>query len=79
MKSKRVFFVAQVTNGSMMTRVVGPQPDDGGKYWIIDGRDEEVPAGTAPRQFFRWAVDRASDRIGVNRGKWTTKPHVYGD
>ena len=32
-----------------MTRVVGPQPDDGGKYWIIDGRDEEVPGGTAPR------------------------------
>ena len=39
----------EVTNGSMMTRVVGPQPDDGGKYWIIDGRDEEVPAGTAPQ------------------------------
>jgi hypothetical protein len=41
--------VLQVTNGSMMTRVVGPHADAAGKYWIIDGRDEEVPAGTVAR------------------------------
>ena len=32
-----------------MTRVVGPHADAAGKYWIIDGRDEEVPAGTVAR------------------------------
>ena len=45
-----------VTNGSMMTRVVGPQPDYGGKYWIIDGRDEEVSAGTVYRITLRWGL-----------------------
>ena len=52
-----------------MTRVVGPQPDDGGKYWIIDGRDEEVPAGTAPRPVFQLSSGPGLWLHRVNRGQ----------
>ena len=44
-----------------MTRVVGPHADAAGKYWIIDGRDEEVPAGTAARnggEFDGWLEEK---------------------
>ncbi|CAK9053852.1 Hypothetical protein SCF082_LOCUS29307 [Durusdinium trenchii] len=40
----------------MMTRVVGPHADGKGKYWMIDGRDEEVPAGSVYRVTLHWGA-----------------------
>ncbi|CAK9024255.1 unnamed protein product [Durusdinium trenchii] len=45
-----------VDRGSMMTRVVGPHADGKGKYWMIDGRDEEVPAGSVYRVTLHWGA-----------------------
>ena len=45
-----------VSNGSMATRVVGPHGEGKGKYWIIDGRDDEVPAGTPFRILLEWGL-----------------------
>lgn len=46
------------TNGSMRTRVVGPDKFGEGKWWILDGRDEQVPVGTAYQITFRWTATR---------------------
>mmetsp|Transcript_82283 Transcript_82283/g.180932 ORF Transcript_82283/g.180932 Transcript_82283/m.180932 type:complete len:1279 (-) Transcript_82283:122-3958(-) len=43
-----------VPNGTMSTRVVGPDPSGEGLYWLLDGRDEEVPAGTIYRICLQW-------------------------
>ncbi|CAE7905325.1 Wrnip1 [Symbiodinium necroappetens] len=45
-----------VKNGSMTTRVVGPHGEGKGKFWIIDGRDDEVPAGTPFRITLEWGL-----------------------
>ncbi|CAJ1338538.1 unnamed protein product [Effrenium voratum] len=45
-----------VNNGSMMTRVVGPQTAGEDKFWLIDGRDEEVPTGTIFRVTLHWGL-----------------------
>jgi len=34
-------------DGSMQTRCVGPDDSGEGYYWLLDGRDSEVPTGTA--------------------------------
>jgi len=47
-----------VRNGTMMTRVVGPVSDSSskGKYWLLDGRDDDVPAGTPFRITLEWGM-----------------------
>lgn len=40
----------------MLTRVVGPHRDLKGKYWIIDGRDEEIPTGSIYRVQLHWGA-----------------------
>eukprot|EP00440_Ansanella_granifera_P034040 gb/GFBE01036926.1/.p1 GENE.gb/GFBE01036926.1/~~gb/GFBE01036926.1/.p1 ORF type:complete len:1259 (+),score=257.18 gb/GFBE01036926.1/:1-3777(+) len=49
-------FYPVARNGSMTTRVAGPGGDSKGLYWLIDGRDEEVPAGSLYRVTFRWGL-----------------------
>lgn len=34
----------------------GPHADGKGKYWMIDGRDEEVPAGSVYRVTLHWGA-----------------------
>ncbi|CAE8718312.1 unnamed protein product [Polarella glacialis] len=45
-----------VRNGSTRTRVVGPHHQGEGLYWMLDGRDEEVPAGSMFRLTFGWGL-----------------------
>jgi len=51
---KAIYPVAR--NGSMRTRVIGPWMQGEGNYWLIDGRDDEVPAGSIYRVTFSWGV-----------------------
>lgn len=44
-----------IDGGNERTRIIGPEPNTSKKYWYIDGRDDEVPAGTAYRITFQWA------------------------
>jgi len=37
--------------------VEGPDAKSAGRYWIIDGRDQEVPAGTLYEISFRWSSE----------------------
>lgn len=52
--SRAIFPVAK--KGSMVTRVTGPDFEGDGLYWLIDGRDEEVPAGTEYRITLHWGA-----------------------
>merc|ERR1719221_1300661 len=36
----------------------GPEPDPDNRLWMIDGRDEEVPAGTVYQIYFKWGQER---------------------
>jgi len=46
-----------VRNGSMITRVASGSVNDGkGKFWLIDGRDDEAPAGSLYRVTFSWGL-----------------------
>mmetsp|Transcript_69843 Transcript_69843/g.227235 ORF Transcript_69843/g.227235 Transcript_69843/m.227235 type:complete len:1269 (+) Transcript_69843:98-3904(+) len=49
---KAIFPVAP--NGTMRTRVVGPDASGDGMYWLLDVRDDEVPAGTVYRVTLQW-------------------------
>mmetsp|Transcript_143319 Transcript_143319/g.458023 ORF Transcript_143319/g.458023 Transcript_143319/m.458023 type:complete len:1259 (+) Transcript_143319:260-4036(+) len=37
-------------------RVQGPDGDDSGNHWLLDGRDEQIPAGTVYRIVFEWST-----------------------
>mmetsp|Transcript_33691 Transcript_33691/g.96770 ORF Transcript_33691/g.96770 Transcript_33691/m.96770 type:complete len:1254 (+) Transcript_33691:86-3847(+) len=50
--ARSIFPVAK--NGSMHTRVVGPDVPAEGHNWVIDGRDDQLPAGTPFRVFLQW-------------------------
>jgi len=50
--ARAIFPVAK--NGSMRTRVVGPDASGEGLYWMLDARDDEVPAGTLFRITLQW-------------------------
>lgn len=41
-------------------RLQGPDNEGRGKYWLIDGRDDEVPAGTIYKISFEWSRSRRS-------------------
>merc|ERR1711957_451773 len=43
-----------INTGSMKTRVMGPDEHGSDRYWMIDGRDDEVCAGTGYQVTFRW-------------------------
>nr|AQS99313.1 type I polyketide synthase [Gambierdiscus polynesiensis] len=47
-----------VDNASEIIQVCGPDSHRNGKRWIIDGRDDEVPTGTAFRIRFKWSTER---------------------
>mmetsp|Transcript_27058 Transcript_27058/g.49431 ORF Transcript_27058/g.49431 Transcript_27058/m.49431 type:complete len:994 (+) Transcript_27058:3-2984(+) len=44
-----------VDRGSMHTRVLGPDLSAAKNYWLLDGRDEEVPSGTMYKISLHWA------------------------
>jgi len=44
-----------VKNGSMLSRCIGPDEFGEGHYWLLDGRDAQVPAGTVFRITLCWA------------------------
>jgi len=44
-----------VPDGSMIVRPMGPDDQGVGHYWLVDGRDSRVPAGTVYQVTFRWA------------------------
>jgi len=41
-------------NGNERTRCLGPDDMGGGHYWLVDGRDARVPAGTVYQITFTW-------------------------
>jgi len=41
-------------NGSVRTRVYGPDEVGRGRNWLIDGRNAKVPAGSVYKVVFRW-------------------------
>jgi len=41
-------------NGSMRTRCMGPDDQGEGQYWLLDGRDARLPAGTVFRITLTW-------------------------
>jgi polyketide synthase-associated protein len=43
-----------VKNGGQRTRVVGPDDEGSGLYWLLDGRDEGVKAGTVYLITLQW-------------------------
>uniref|UniRef100_A0A7S0B8W2 Ketosynthase family 3 (KS3) domain-containing protein n=1 Tax=Pyrodinium bahamense TaxID=73915 RepID=A0A7S0B8W2_9DINO len=43
-----------VPNGSVKTRCMGPDDEGEGHYWLIDGRDAQLPAGTVYQINFTW-------------------------
>uniref|UniRef100_A0A7S1W791 Uncharacterized protein n=1 Tax=Alexandrium catenella TaxID=2925 RepID=A0A7S1W791_ALECA len=47
-----------VNNAAEITWICGPDGQRKGRHWMIDGRDEEVPAGTPFRIRFKWGRDR---------------------
>uniref|UniRef100_A0A7S4VJV6 Beta-ketoacyl synthase C-terminal domain-containing protein n=1 Tax=Alexandrium monilatum TaxID=311494 RepID=A0A7S4VJV6_9DINO len=49
-----------IDNADQTAQVVGPDWDGKGLYWIIDGREEQVPAGTIYEITFTWTPDRKS-------------------
>jgi len=50
--SSRIYPV--VNEASPLISIKGPNAAGEGKYWIIDGRDKEVPAGTVYKIYFNW-------------------------
>jgi len=50
-------------NGSMRTRVVGPDSAGEGLYWLLDARDDEVPAGTLYKITLQWGEQH--DALGA--------------
>jgi polyketide synthase-associated protein len=46
----------QSKNASQLIHICGPDHRMRGRYWSLDGRDEEVPAGTVYRINFKWGV-----------------------
>merc|ERR1712227_93044 len=45
-----------VKNASQFIHIVGPDYRVYGRHWLIDGRDEEIPAGTVFRINFKWGI-----------------------
>jgi len=45
-------------NAPEITWICGPDGQRKGRHWMIDGRDEEVPAGTPFRIRFKWGKER---------------------
>mmetsp|Transcript_136843 Transcript_136843/g.248869 ORF Transcript_136843/g.248869 Transcript_136843/m.248869 type:complete len:1243 (+) Transcript_136843:54-3782(+) len=43
-----------INQGSMHTRVLGPDNTGNSNSWLLDGRDEEVPAGTIYKICLHW-------------------------
>jgi len=43
-------------NASQLIHILGPDHKIRSRHWSIDGRDEEVPAGTVYRINFKWGV-----------------------
>mmetsp|Transcript_43448 Transcript_43448/g.75266 ORF Transcript_43448/g.75266 Transcript_43448/m.75266 type:complete len:364 (-) Transcript_43448:42-1133(-) len=43
-----------VNEASPLISIKGPGDQGAGKSWLIDGRDREVPAGTAYKIYFNW-------------------------
>lgn len=54
-RTRRVYPAAK--NASARTWIRGPDDEGHGFNWRIDGRDAEVPAGTAYQVSFRWGRD----------------------
>jgi hypothetical protein len=62
---KELRFCPVAPNASAKIWIEGPAPAYGTSYhWMIDGRDEEVPAGTVYEIAFRWGKKR-------NQIKWS--------
>jgi 3-oxoacyl-(acyl-carrier-protein) synthase len=49
---KAIFPVAKM--GNQRTRVIGPDDEGEGKYWLLDGRDASVPKGTVYLITLQW-------------------------
>nr|AQS99281.1 type I polyketide synthase [Gambierdiscus excentricus] len=53
-------FYPACRDGSPLIYVEGPDAKGNGKRWMIDGRDEQVAAGTIYKVKFRWGINRKS-------------------
>mmetsp|Transcript_75355 Transcript_75355/g.233087 ORF Transcript_75355/g.233087 Transcript_75355/m.233087 type:complete len:1183 (-) Transcript_75355:324-3872(-) len=47
-----------IDNADQTAQVVGPDWDGKGMHWIIDGRQDQVPAGTIYQITFAWTPDK---------------------
>mmetsp|Transcript_21779 Transcript_21779/g.44630 ORF Transcript_21779/g.44630 Transcript_21779/m.44630 type:complete len:810 (+) Transcript_21779:2-2431(+) len=57
-ESKYQAIYPSVTNAAQHIWIEGPDEKANGRKWMIDGRDEEVPAGTRYEISFRWHPER---------------------
>lgn len=57
-----------INQGSVHTRVLGPDNAGEGNSWLLDGRDEEVPAGTIYKICLHWGAKL--------RVSWQTQPEI---
>mmetsp|Transcript_86468 Transcript_86468/g.201183 ORF Transcript_86468/g.201183 Transcript_86468/m.201183 type:complete len:1263 (+) Transcript_86468:63-3851(+) len=51
-------FYPACARGSPLIFIEGPDAKSSGKRWVIDGRDEQIPAGTIYQVKFRWGTSR---------------------
>merc|ERR1712205_241835 len=75
---KAIFPVAK--NGSQRTRVVGPDDEGAGYYWLLDGRDAGVKAGTVYLITLQWGptVTMSWAPVDFPAPEWSlTTKHTY--
>jgi len=73
-----------IKDGSQKIWIEGPDARADGRYWIIDGRDHEVPAGTKYHVHFRWhpevkriSWEQVSSQPELVLRSWPDYAHKY--
>eukprot|EP00404_Azadinium_spinosum_P059164 CAMPEP_0180696670 /NCGR_PEP_ID=MMETSP1038_2-20121128/3102_1 /TAXON_ID=632150 /ORGANISM="Azadinium spinosum, Strain 3D9" /LENGTH=1073 /DNA_ID=CAMNT_0022728163 /DNA_START=6 /DNA_END=3227 /DNA_ORIENTATION=- len=69
-----------VNRASQLIYVQGPDDQGEGKRWMIDGRDEEIPAGVSYKIRFSWKQSRLLvewQEVGPRVESLTKYKHVY--
>lgn len=76
--NRAIFPVAP--DATMCTRVVGPDAAGEGLYWMLDGRDEEVLAGSVFRITLQWGENPSMrwERVDAEAPSWASSfRHSY--